>query len=68
LRALREDVKFTGSSWLLRKTLRKLGFTWKTTRDNRKVLVEKPHIVAQLLAFYANKKRLEENGFTLFFL
>jgi len=32
------------------------------------VLVEKPHIVAQLLAFYANKKRLEENGFTLFFV
>ena len=27
LRALREDIKFTGSSWLLRKTLRKLGFT-----------------------------------------
>ena len=33
-----------------------------------KVLVEKPHIVAQRLAFYANKKRLEENGFTLVYV
>ena len=68
LRALRDDINFTGSSWLLRKTLRKLGFSWKSTRDNRKVLVEKPHIVAQRLAFYANKKRLEENGYTLVFV
>ena len=32
------------------------------------MLVEKPHIVAQRLAFYANKKRLEENGFTFVFV
>jgi len=68
LRALREDIKYTGSSWLLRKTLRKLGFTWKSTRNNRKVLVEMPHIVAQRFYFYANNKCLEEKGFTLVFV
>ena len=68
MRALREDIKYTGSSWRLRKPLQKLSFTWKSTRDNRKVLVEKPHIVAQRLAFYANTKRVEENGFMLVYV
>ncbi|XP_053395641.1 uncharacterized protein LOC128555879 [Mercenaria mercenaria] len=68
LTVLKTEIGFPGSRWLLRKTLRKMGFVWKRTTDNRKVLIEKPSIVRQRLAFYAKKKELEDKGYCLVYM
>ena len=66
--ALKEDISYPGSHSSLRHTLLKLGFKWKKTNDNRKVLIEKPSVVCQRLKFYKRKKELEDVGFTLVFI
>ena len=42
-----------------------LGYRWKKTKDNRKVLIERPNIVALRLTFYKRKKELEDIGYEL---
>ena len=65
---LRSDIDYPGSRELLRQTLQTMGFRWKKTNDNRKVLIEKPSIEKQRYTFYAKKKDLEDKGFTLVFV
>ena len=66
--ALKEDIGYPGSKTLVRHTLLKLGFKWKRTNSNRKVLIEKPSVVSQRLKFYKRKKELEDARFTLMYI
>lgn len=43
-RVLKERINFTGSVFSLRTIIRSLGFRWKKTQTNRKVLIEKSDI------------------------
>ena len=61
---LKAEIDFPGSKWLLQQILKKLGFTWRRTETNRKVLMEKPSVVSQRMTYYARKKDLEERGFS----
>ena len=65
---LKTDIDYPGSITTLRKTVRKLGFRWKKTNDNRKVLVEKPSVVSLRLNFYRRKKELENLRFELVYV
>ena len=62
---LTKDIKFPGSIETLRRMMHRLGYRWKKTKDNRKVLVERPNIVALRLAFYRWKKELEDIGYEI---
>lgn len=62
------DLNFPGSVSSLRKIIRGLGFRFKKTTDNRKVLVEKPNVVRQRLRFYEKKQELEQMGFQLVYV
>ena len=68
LSVLKTDINYPGSREHLRQTLRKLGFAWKRTSDNRKVLIEKSAIIAQRLAFYGRKKELDDKGYNIVYV
>lgn len=61
--ALQDDIKYSGSKNLLKKWLSRLGLCWKSTGDNKRVLVERKAVMSQRLAFYARKGILKERGF-----
>lgn len=44
LRKLQADIGFKGSITSLRRILKELGFTWKKTEDNRKLVIEQTNI------------------------
>lgn len=44
LRVLKDKIDFKGSIWCVRKVVKKLGFRWKKTESNRRLLVEKSDI------------------------
>jgi len=62
---LKADISYPGIKSHLRTTLAKIGFTWRKTFDNRKVIVERPAVVAQRLAFYEKRQKLIHEGFTI---
>ena len=66
LRALHQvmtnEVQFSGSIETLRKMIRQMGYRWQKTRDNRKVLLERPNIAALRQTFYQRKKEFEDRG------
>ena len=64
-KVLCDDIDFLGSTTSLRKIIKRLGFFWKKTRDNRKVLMERPNVVPLRLVFYDHKKHLEDSGHQL---
>ena len=63
-----QDIQFPGSVETLRMLVKQMGYKWRKTRDNRKVLIERPNVVAQRLAFYKKKKEFEERGLELVFI
>jgi len=65
---LKADISYPGSKSHLRTTLAKIGFTWRKTVDNRKVLVERPAVVAQRLAFYEKRQKLIQEGFPIVYI
>ena len=64
-KVLCDDIDFLGSTTSLRKIIKRLGFFWKKTRDNRKVLMERPNVVPLRLVFYDRTKHLEDSGHQL---
>lgn len=54
---LSDDIDFQGSYTSLRRILKKLGFRWRRTQNNRKVLIEKMDIRA-LRIKYLQKMRI----------
>ena len=65
---MRVVLDFHGGKSLLRKTVRQLGFRWKKSKSDRKVLVEKQSVVDQGLKYYARKKKLEQEGYNFVFI
>ncbi|XP_063897313.1 uncharacterized protein LOC135118660 [Helicoverpa armigera] len=61
LNILRQEINFTASRETLRKVLRKIGFRYKKTQSNRKVLIERNDISAWR-AGYLQKIKLNECG------
>ena len=55
--SLTKSISFDGSLNTLRKILLTLGFKWRKTRNNRKVLIEKSNIRTQELL--ANHKKIQ---------
>lgn len=52
-----EEYNYTGSRESLRKIMKKIGFRWRKTRTNRKLLMEKPEIQHLRLNFLRQMKR-----------
>ena len=65
LKVLKEDIDFPGGRESLRLTLKRMGFKWKRTSNNRQQLIEKPSVFRQRLQFYMKKQELEDQGYTL---
>ena len=59
---LLEKIGYKGGEEHLRKTLHQLGFEWKPIATNRKVLIERPDIVALRATFLRTMKRLRAAG------
>lgn len=51
---LREDINFQGSERSLRRIIKMLGFKWRKTENNRKILIEQSHIRFQVYIFLDN--------------
>ena len=66
--ALQADINFPGGKSTLRKILRQMGFRFRKTTTNRKVLVERTSVVSQRLQFYRRRKELLEAGFKLVYI
>ncbi|XP_060606307.1 uncharacterized protein LOC132758630 [Ruditapes philippinarum] len=45
-----------------------MGYSWKRTADKRKILTEKPKVVAQRMAFCERKRLLEERDFQFIYV
>lgn len=48
---LRSDINFKGSERSLRRIIKNLGFKWRSTENNRKVLIEKSNIRLQRINY-----------------
>ncbi|XP_050497226.1 uncharacterized protein LOC126878514 [Diabrotica virgifera virgifera] len=56
-RTFAEEYNYSGSIESLRTVIRKMGFRWRKTRNNRKLLMEKPNIQHLRLNFLRSMKR-----------
>lgn len=59
---LKEDINFNGSERSLRRILHNLGFRWKRTDNNRKVLIEKSNIRLLRIEFLEQIRKYREQG------
>ncbi|XP_046428166.1 uncharacterized protein LOC124183570 [Neodiprion fabricii] len=59
---LKQDIHFTGSESSLRRVLKQLGFRWKKTENNRKLLIEKTNIRFLRIEFLQKIKKFREEG------
>lgn len=59
---LQEDINFKGGKTSLRKILRQLGFRWKKTKSNRKILIEKHDIREKRISFLRNIAQYRKEG------
>lgn len=63
LEAVKADgIAFTGKRSTFSNVLRKLGFRWRRTEDNRRLLVEKSEIRAKRVEFLRKLKKYKEEG------
>ncbi|CAH2012226.1 unnamed protein product [Acanthoscelides obtectus] len=58
----RMESKLTGSHETLRKVMRDMGFRWRKTKNNRKILMEKPYIQVLRRSFLRNIKHYREEN------
>ena len=62
----REAVKYTGSKTYLSKTsLKMMGFQYKRCKTDRKILMERPDVVAHRIRFLRHIKKLWDAGYTI---
>ncbi|XP_046416169.1 uncharacterized protein LOC124177619 [Neodiprion fabricii] len=59
---LKQDIHFTGSESSLRRVLKQLGFRWKKTENNRRLLIEKTNIRFLRIEFLQKIKKFREEG------
>lgn len=57
-----EDIDFKGSLTTLRRIVKRLGFRWKKTEDNRQLLIEKHEIRLLRLKFISQIKEYRREG------
>ena len=62
LRKLKEDIHFEGSGTSLRRILKRMGFQWKGTEDNRKNLIDQTNIRLKRIDFLQKIKRYRDDG------
>lgn len=62
---LLEKINYQGSPTHLRRTLKQLGFRWKKTQTNRRILMERPDIIASMINYLRQVKRFREEGRTV---
>lgn len=59
---LEEDINFKGSERSLRRIIKSLGFQWKKTENNRKLLIETSHIRLQRIEYLKKNKQYRHEG------
>lgn len=59
---LKEDLNYEGGKTSLRKILRNLGFRWRKTKTNRKILIEKHDIRETRISFLRNIAKYRKEG------
>lgn len=59
---LEEDINFKGSERSLRRIIKSLGFQWKKTDNNRKLLIETSHIRLQRIEYLKKIKQYRHEG------
>lgn len=57
LRVLKQKINYTGSVFSLRKVVRNLGFRWKKTQTNRKLLIEKSAVRSARVKYLRDVKQ-----------
>jgi hypothetical protein len=62
LPVLKKKINFSGRKWALWKIIRDLGFRWRKSENNRKVLIEKDDIRAERLAYLRNISHYRNEG------
>ena len=62
LRKLQSDINFEGSATSLRRILKDIGFQWKKTDDNRKILIEHTNIQLKRIEFLEKITRYRSEG------
>lgn len=59
---LKEDIDFNGSERSLRRILKELGFRWKKTENNRRLLIEKTNIRLLRITYLQNITKYRQEG------
>jgi len=59
---LEEDINFKGSERSLRRIIKSLGFRWKNTENNRKVLIESSNIRLLRIEYLRKIKQYRQEG------
>ena len=60
--AMQEEIDYTGSKSILRKYMRKLGFTYKKNETNCKLLMERGDVVLSRIQYLRKFRQLREAG------
>ncbi|XP_054260045.1 uncharacterized protein LOC128984729 [Macrosteles quadrilineatus] len=60
--SLKEKLNFQGSQSSVRRILKKLGFSWKRTQNNRRILIEKSEIREKRITYLQSLKRFRSEG------
>lgn len=61
-RKLQEDINFDGSKTSLRRIIKALGFKWKRTENNRKVLIESSNLRLKRIEYLKKIKQYRQEG------
>ena len=56
------SIEFKGGRKTLRKILKEMGFVWRKSTDNRRLLMERSDIVAQRINFLRQMRKYREKG------
>lgn len=62
LPAIKDKIDFKGGVWALRQVIRELGFRWKKSVDNRKILIEKHDIREKRVNFIRAVQQYRKEG------
>jgi len=65
---LKDRIDFKGGKSSLRSILKTLGFTWRRTQNNRKLLIEHEDIREKRITFLRQIKRFREQGRPIIYL
>lgn len=63
--AKRDGVEFTGQITTFRAIVRKLGFRWKKTQDNKKLLTEKTEIRTKRIQYLRQVRKYRKEGWNV---